>query len=257
MIIVKFLGGAKKSFNSEKLEISESNISIQDLLELLLKRKPDDTSNFDVENILIAVNGSDSSAMEGKSTIVHNGDIVSIIPIIHGGSSKKLSFEIEKKQIYIFEIIGQKTADVKFIDNLRKTYPKIKFQAVSTNFILSTSHLKKILSLSINAENNNILLSNKIETDILMRFALTLQISNAIDSAGIKPSVNFILIMIGNKIFPDSLNHELSLISSDLFSKNNSIFIKKQFNISKKHVNSVYSKTPLEDILVEKASILF
>ena len=257
MIIVKFLGGAKKSFNSEKLEISESNISIQDLLELLLKRKPDDTSNFDVENILIAVNGSDSSAMEGKSTIVHNGDIVSIIPIIHGGSSKKLSFEIEKKQIYIFEIIGQKTADVKFIDNLRKTYPKIKFQAVSTNFLLSTSHLKKILSLSINAENNNILLSNKIETDILMRFALTLQISNAIDSAGIKPSVNFILIMIGNKIFPDSLNHELSLISSDLFSKNNSIFIKKQFNISKKHVDSVYSKTPLEDILVEKASILF
>ncbi|MEZ7988887.1 MAG: thiamine biosynthesis protein ThiS, partial [Nitrosopumilus sp.] len=68
MIIVKFLGGAKKSFNSEKLEISESDISIQDLLELLLKRKPDDTSNFDVENILIAVNGSDSSAMEGKST---------------------------------------------------------------------------------------------------------------------------------------------------------------------------------------------
>ena len=257
MIIVKFLGGAKKSFNSEKLEINESDISIQDLLELLLKRKPDDTSNFDVENILIAVNGSDSSAMEGKSTIVHDGDIVSIIPVIHGGSSKKLSFEIEKKQIHIFEIVGQKTADVKFIDNLRKTYPKIKFQAVSTNFILSTSHLKKILSLSINAENNNILLSNKIETDILMRFALTLQISNAITSAGIKPSVNFILITIGNKIFPDSLNHELSLISSDLFSKNNSIFIKKQFNISKKHIDSVYSKTPLEDILVEKASILF
>ena len=257
MIIVKFLGGAKKSFNSEKLEINESNISIQYLLELLLKTKPDDTSNFDVENILIAVNGSDSSAMEGKSTIVRDGDIVSIIPVIHGGSSKKLSFKIEKKQIHIFEILGQKTADVKFIDNLRKTYPKIKFQAVSTNFILSTSHLKKILSLSINAENNNILLSNKIETDILMRFALTLQISNAIKSAGIKPSVNFILITIGNKIFPDSLNHELSLISSDLFSKNNSIFIKKQFNISKKHIDSVYSKTPLEDILVEKASILF
>ena len=150
MIIVKFLGGAKKSFNSEKLEISESDISLAEI-EALLKRKPDLVFSFDVENILIAVNGSDSSAMEGKSTIVHDGDIVSIIPVIHGGSSKKLSFEIEKKQIHIFEILGQKTADVKFIDNLRKTYPKIKFQAVSTNFILSTSHLKKILSLSINA----------------------------------------------------------------------------------------------------------
>ena len=256
MIVVKFLGGAKKSFNSEQLKINESDISIQNLLDLLLKLKSKETPDLDIENILIAVNGSDSSAMEGKSTIVHNDDIVSIIPVIHGGSSKKLCFEIEKKQICIFEICGQKTADIKFIDNLRKTYPKIKFQAVSTNFILSISHLKKILSLSINAEKNNILLSNKIETDILMRFALTLQISNAINSAGIKPSVNFILIIIGNKFFSDSLIHELSLISSVLFSKNNSIFIKKHFDISKKHIDSVYSKTPLEDILVEKSSIL-
>ena len=57
-------------------------------------------------------------------------------------------------------------------------------------------HLKKILSLSINAEKNDILLSNKIETDILMRFAVTLQISNAISSVGIKPSTNFILIAL-------------------------------------------------------------
>jgi tRNA threonylcarbamoyladenosine modification (KEOPS) complex Cgi121 subunit/molybdopterin converting factor small subunit len=257
MIIVKLVGGAKKSFNSEQLKIDQSNISIQDLLELLLKLKPKDTSNLDIENILIAVNGSDSSAMNGKSTLIRHNDIVSIIPVIHGGLLKKLSFEIGKKQIHIFEIRGQKIVDIKFIDNLRKTYPKIKFQAVSSNFILGASHLKKILSLSINAEKNNILLSNKIETDILMRFALTLQISNAISSAGIKSSTNFILIVIGNKNSIDSLYSELSLISLNLFSKNNSIFIKKHFNISKKHIDAVYSKTPLEDILVEKASILF
>ena len=97
MIVVKFLGGAKKSFNSDQLKIDESDVSIRDLLELLLKLKPRDTSDLDFENILIAVNGSDSSAMEGKSTIVHDGDVVSIIPVIHGGSSKKLCFEIEKK----------------------------------------------------------------------------------------------------------------------------------------------------------------
>ena len=97
MIVVKFLGGAKKSFNSDQLKIDESDIPIRDLLELLLKLKPRDTSDLDFENILIAVNGSDSSAMEGKSTIVRNGDVVSIIPVIHGGSSKKLCFEIEKK----------------------------------------------------------------------------------------------------------------------------------------------------------------
>ena len=194
--------------------------------------------------------------LNGKSTIVHDNDIVSIIPVIHGGSSKKLIFEIEKKQIQIIEIRGQKTIDIQFIDNLRKTYPKIKFQAISSRFILNLSHLKKILSLSINAEKNNILLSNKLETDILMRFASTLQISNAISSVGIKSTTNFILISIGNKNNFDSLYSDMSSICVDLFLKNNNLFIKKYFNISKKHIDAVYSKTPLEDILVEQASVL-
>ena len=256
MIIIKLIGGAKKSFNSEQLKIDKSDVSIQGLLELLLKLKPTDTSDFDVENILIAVNGSDSSAMKGKSTIIHDGDIVSIIPVIHGGASKKLIFGIEKKQIQVLEIRGQKTIGIQFIDDLRKKYPKIKFQAVSSNFILNPSHLKKILYLSINAENNNILLSNKIEIDILMRFAATLQISNAILSVGIKPSTNFILIAIGNKNSFSSLYAELSPLCINLFLKSNELFIKKHFNISKKYVDTVYSQTPLEDILVEKASIL-
>ena len=256
MINIKLIGGAKKSFNSDELKIDESDISINKILELLLKTKPENTSNIDVENILIAINGCDSSAMDGKDTIVHDGDVVSIIPVIHGGASKKLIFEIEKKQIQIIEIRGQKKINIKFIDNLRKKYPKIKFQAVSSNFILNPSHLKKILYLSINAENNNILLSNKIETDILMRFALSLQISNAISSAGLKPSTNFILIAIGNKNYFNSLYSELSDSCVNLFSKNNDLFLKKHFNISKKYVDTVYSKTPLEDILVEKASIL-
>ena len=143
MITIKLIGGAKKSFNSDQLQIKKSDISINELLELLLKIKPDDTSNLDVENILIAINGSDSSAMNGKDTIVNDGDVVSIIPVIHGGSSKKLIFEIEKKQIQIVEIRGQKKVNIQFIDNLRKKYPKIKFQAISTNFILNTYHLKK------------------------------------------------------------------------------------------------------------------
>ena len=256
MITIKLIGGAKKSFNSDQLQIDKFDISVNELLQLLLKTKPENTSEFDVENILIAINGSDSSAINGKNTIVHDGDIVSIIPVIHGGSPKKLFFDIDNKQIQILEIRGQKTIDVKFIDDLRIKYPKIKFQAVSSKFILNLSHLKKILSISINADKNNILLSNKIETDILMRFALSLQISNAISSAGLKPSTNFILIAIGNKNYFNSLYSELSDSCVNLFSKNNDLFLKKHFNISKKHIDTVYSKTPLEDILVEKASIL-
>ena len=256
MITVKLVGGAKKSFSTEQLQIDRSDISIQELIDLLLELKPVDTPNLDIENILIAINGIDSSAMEGKSTKIKNNDLVSIIPVIHGGSPKKLTFQILKKQIQIIEITSQKTITVKFLDNLRKKYSKIQLQAVSSNFVLNNYHLEKILSLSLESEKNNILLSNKLETDILMRFALTNQISDAITYVGIKPKTNFILIAIGNKKILNSLYEELLPLLANLFSKNNDLFLKKYFKITKKQLDSVYSKNSLEDILIEKAAIL-
>jgi len=256
MITVKFVGGAKKSFLTEQLKIEKSNISINELLDLLLKLKPDDSIKFDTENILIAINGVDSSAMDGKFTLIRNNDLVNIIPIIHGGSSEKLVFEIANKQIQIIEIKGQKSINVQFLDDLRKKYPNILLQAVSSNFILNKSHLIKILSLSFECKKNNTMLSNKLETDILMRYALSKQISDAIKNAGIKSNNNFILITIGNKKTLNSLYDELLPISVNIFSKNNEQFLKKYFKITKEQLNSVHSKSPLEDILVEKASTL-
>jgi len=256
MITVKLVGGAKKSFSSEKLKIAKSDINIQELIDELLQLKSDDSPKLDTENILVAVNGVDSSAMDGKSTMVKDNDVVSIIPVIHGGASKKLLYKISSKQIQIIQIKGQKTIDVKFLDDLRKKYPKIQLQAVSSEFVLNSSHMKKIISLSLEAQKNDVLLSNKLETDVLMRFALTKQISTAIESAGMKPKSNFILITIGNKTSLDSLYKELSPLVVSLFSKNNEPFLKKSFKISKKQIDSVYSKTPLEDILVEKAAVL-
>jgi len=257
MITVKLVGGAKKSFLQDQLVIDASDITILELFDLLLKLKPDNSLDFDIKNILIAINGVDSSAMNGQSTIIKNNDLVSIIPVIHGGSSKKLNFEIAKKQIQVIEIKNQKTIDVKFIDELRKKFPKIQLQAISTTFVLNDSHLKKILSLSLESEKNNLLLSNKLETDILMRFALTTQISAAIDTVGIKSYSNFILIAIGNKKILQLLSDDVSLKSVSMFQKNNDLFLRKYFKITKKQLDVVHSKTPLEDILVEKAAILF
>ena len=73
-----------------------------------------------------------------------------------------------------------------------------------------------------------------------MRFAVTLQISTAISSVGIKPSTNFILIAIGNKNSFTSLYSELSNSCINLFLKNNDLFLKKHFNILKKHIDTVY-----------------
>ncbi|WP_316504390.1 KEOPS complex subunit Cgi121 [Nitrosopumilus sp.] len=256
MINVKFIGGAKKSFPSEQLQIDKSDIPIRELIDLLLELQPPNMPKLDTENILIAVNGSDSSAMNGRSTRIQNNDLVSIIPLIHGGSSKKINFVILKKNIQITEIKGQKTIDIKFLDNLRTKYPKIQLQAISSNFVLNEYHLQKILSISLESAKKNILLSNKLETDILMRFALTNQVSDAIREAGIKPKTNFILIAIGNKKSLNSLYLDMSPLSTNLFSKKNNIFLKRHFDITKKQFDSVYSKNSLADILVEKAAIL-
>lgn len=257
MFIVKFVGGAKKSFPIERLEIDRSDISIQELIDLLLELKPKDSPKLDTENVLIAINGADSSAMDGKDTKIKHNDLVSIIPIIHGGSPKKIIFEYSKKYIQGIEIKGQKSISVKFIDDLRKKHPKILLQAVSSNFILNNYHFKKIISLSLESKNNNILLSNKLETDILMRFALSAQISDAIKNSGIKINTNFILIAIGNKKSLNLLYDDLLPLSVPIFLKNNHSYLKKYFKITKENIDSIYSKNPLEDILIEKAAILF
>ncbi|NNM36151.1 MAG: thiamine biosynthesis protein ThiS [Nitrosopumilus sp.] len=256
MFSVKFVGGAKKSFPTEKLKIDKSNISIDELLNLLLELKSPTTPKLDTENILIAINGSDSSAMDGKSTIIKDNDLVSIIPIIHGGTSKKFTFEYSKKQILAMEIRGQKSINVKFIDELRKKYPKITLQAISSDFVLNSYHLRKIISLSIESKKNDILLSKKLETDILMRFALTTQISDAIKNAGIKSKKNFIIVAIGNKKTLDVIYDDLKPLSVNLFSKNNENYLKKHFSITKKYIDSVHSTNSLADIIVEKAAVL-
>ena len=256
MIMIKLVGGAKKSFSTDELKIDKSDITIQELLDLLLNLKPVDTPNLDVENILIAINGADSSAMDGKNTKIKNNDVVSIIPVIHGGSSKRLMLNISNKLIQVVEIKGQDDITVVYIDNLRKKFPGMKLQAVSSNFILNNYHLKKIIGLSVYSEKNNILLSNKFEMDILMRFAISSQISSAIDSAGFKPKRNFILIALGNKKILDKLYKELEAMSIEIFSKDNTTFLKKHFKITDKQLGVVMSKNPLEDILIEKAAIL-
>ena len=257
MFTVKFLGGAKKSFLIEKIDIDKSDISVNELLDLLLDLKPDTTPKLDTSNLLIAINGADCSALDGRKSMIQENDIVSIIPVIHGGAAIRTNFEINKKQILVTEIKGQKNLDVSFLDELRKKYPKIQLQAVSSKFVLNKYHLKKILQLSFEASKSNTMLSNKLEMDILMRFALSSQITSAIDAAGLKQNTNFILIGIGNKKTLDNLSNELKPLSTVMFSKNNEAFIKNYSKITKKHLDSVYSKNPLEDILLEKAAILF
>ncbi|MBM3896360.1 MAG: thiamine biosynthesis protein ThiS [Thaumarchaeota archaeon] len=254
MIIVKLFGGAKKTFSTDQIIVNQDNLTIKELLDFLAKTKPKNTNELDTNNLLVAINGVDSSTIGGFSAKLKANDVVSIIPIIHGGSTR-IQFLIYNKTVEIFAIKKQ-NPNIEFLDKLREKFPNIIIQGISSNFILGPSHVKKIILLSLYAKKNNILLSKKLETDIIMRFAGTNQIIQAIKIVGVRNNEDFIIVAIGKKLLLDRLYDYLKSFLTTL-PKNNQSFLKKQFNISSKHLDAASSKTPLEDLLTERAAVLF
>ncbi|MGI0007117.1 MAG: KEOPS complex subunit Cgi121, partial [Nitrosotalea sp.] len=117
---------------------------------------------------------------------------------------------------------------------------------------------KKTVAISLSAKKADTLLSNRIETDILMRFACTRQISDAISKVGVKTNANTMLVMIGKKLLLEKLFNEIEdLLENNVFSKDNSKFIQKEFGITQKELDCVISETPLEDLLAERSATLF
>ena len=144
MITVNFTGGAKKWFNLAHLIIEKNDLTIEQLLKHLIEIKPKNTIDFDEKNLLIAVNGIDSSALHGFETRLKTNDVVNIIPVIHGGSQQRIQFKISNKTIELFEFKKIKDIDNDFLLSIRTEFPDLLIQAVSSNFILNKEHAKKI-----------------------------------------------------------------------------------------------------------------
>ena len=257
MITVNFTGGARKSFDTNEIMLNKNNFTVKQLIDYLITVKPKNTANFDGKNLLIAINDIDSSALNGYDTILKNNDVVNIIPIIHGGSLLRMQLQILSKNVEIFEMKKTYYFDNNSLNILRNEFSDLIIQAVSTKFLLNKSHIKKIILLSLSAKKQKNMISKKLETDILLRFAGTTQINQAIENVGLKPKNNFTLIAIGNKSSLEKLFKKL-IKNMDNFSlrKDNSAFLKKYFQINKKHLDSIHSNSALEDILAEKACIL-
>ena len=257
MITVKLIGGAKKSFSTDKIVLGEKVNTVNELVNHLIKIKPKDTLEFDTKNLIIAVNGVDTSALDGYNTKLNDNDEISIIPVIHGGSTTRIQFSITHSDVEIFDVLNNKKFHKEFLDELRNKYKQLIIQTINPQFLLNARHAKKILTLSLRAKKNKTLLSKKIETDILLRFAATTQISHAINIAGRKPNMDFLIIAFGKKSSLDKLHSELKqFLRAKPLSKNNYPFLKKQFKVSKIHLSAVSSKDSLEDIIVEKAAVL-
>jgi molybdopterin converting factor small subunit len=84
LITLKLLGGVKKAIGKNSIVIDKSQSTLKEIFKEL-KTKSKDARIIDEKNLMISVNGVDSSVIGGKDAIIKTGDIITIVTIIHGG----------------------------------------------------------------------------------------------------------------------------------------------------------------------------
>jgi len=84
MINVKLLGGAKRVIGKDHLEIEKQNAKLHEIV-AMLHSMSSNTNIFHTDNLLIVINGIESSMLGGLDATVKDGDVISIVPVVHGG----------------------------------------------------------------------------------------------------------------------------------------------------------------------------
>jgi molybdopterin converting factor small subunit len=64
--------------------INKSQATVKEIIDEL-KNESRHTKILNEQNLIITVNGVDSSITGGKETVIKSGDILTIVTIIHGG----------------------------------------------------------------------------------------------------------------------------------------------------------------------------
>ncbi|MFL6430177.1 MAG: MoaD/ThiS family protein, partial [Nitrososphaeraceae archaeon] len=81
MIDIKLLGGVKKAVGRSTLVLDRQVASISEILKFL-KDNVGESKNLDADNILVTINGADSSMLSRDENIVKTGDTVTIVTIV-------------------------------------------------------------------------------------------------------------------------------------------------------------------------------
>lgn len=84
MITLKLLGGVKFATGKTSIAIDKPQSTIKEIMEEL-KNDSRNSKILNEQNLIITVNGVDSSITGGKETVIKSGDILTIVTIIHGG----------------------------------------------------------------------------------------------------------------------------------------------------------------------------
>ena len=84
MITVDLVGGIRKAAGFSTVNINVTNSSINELL-TLLEREYDLENKVKEDEIMIAINGVESSVIGGRGAKISSGDTVTILSVVHGG----------------------------------------------------------------------------------------------------------------------------------------------------------------------------
>jgi sulfur-carrier protein len=84
MIEINLLGGIKKLVGHSKLKIKEESSSVTGIISYL-ENNFYSNNTINKNDILIAINGIESSLLGGYNAKISSGDTVTILSVVHGG----------------------------------------------------------------------------------------------------------------------------------------------------------------------------
>jgi sulfur-carrier protein len=84
LITVDLLGGIRKTAGFSKVNINVTNSSIDEIL-ALLEKEYDLKNKIKEDEIMIAINGVESSVLGGRGAKISSGDTITILSVVHGG----------------------------------------------------------------------------------------------------------------------------------------------------------------------------
>lgn len=84
MITVDLLGGIRKTAGFSTVNINVTNSSINEIL-ALLEKEYDLKNKIKEDEIMIAINGVESSVLGGRGAKISSGDTITILSVVHGG----------------------------------------------------------------------------------------------------------------------------------------------------------------------------
>jgi molybdopterin synthase sulfur carrier subunit len=184
MITIRLLGGAKKAVGKPAVNLDRPYASVSDILDFLTTISAEPRL-LQRSNLIITLNDVDSASLHGHNTMVKSGDTVTIVTVVHGGMDCMLNR-------YHLSIIGVQRImhnPGKLVDMLRAQHSNVSIQAVNANSVYGEEHVRGVLRIALEAEERKIMLTNRCETELLIRLTGTNQIAEAIRRAGLKKDI--------------------------------------------------------------------